>query len=300
MAVLRISEYAALEGALVEPSIKTQIVEVSAESQIGGTFSARAAFVRLDADTPCAIAFGMEPEATLDCMRLRPGHPEIFALASASYRIAVISAANSSADGSSDAVAWMRVISDPKAAKTRLAELTAKHEIAEVRRAEGDKALAEAKRLATQNAQRTAALDERESRMGNIESAEAKLGERAKELEVLAAELNAKASGLAGRETQHAAGLVATAIAEAKRKADFEEHATKVSGDLEAAGHRQASAAEEMAAREAAVKIREENAARSSAEIAQKQAEMDRRETALSAGEQAHITRVERLKTIMS
>lgn len=61
-----------------EPSITTQVVSFSGGATQSAPFNGRTKFIRVQADSICSIAFGVDPTATTDDLRLTAGQTEYF------------------------------------------------------------------------------------------------------------------------------------------------------------------------------------------------------------------------------
>ena len=107
MAVLYIAEYSELsfcdngvlsgvvngtgfmQAAPISPPLAEQTLVIGVSSVASNAFSAKTSFVIVSSDVPCSIAWGINPVATANNMRLAVNKPERFGVAGG--KIAVIS-----------------------------------------------------------------------------------------------------------------------------------------------------------------------------------------------------------------
>jgi hypothetical protein len=183
MGTLSISEFAAhVHGSSLPraPALRTQVVEIGAESAASLPFVSGAQIVTVTSDVPVHIAFGQSPVASFDDTYLPANTPRDFAV-SHSDQVAVIE--RPIPLERAGAFALLAVIADPAAAKERLAEI-AGHEAVLAKKIE------QHKRLAAKIDKDARAFDEAaKSRIAELSEAERIHAGRAAELR--AAELRA-------------------------------------------------------------------------------------------------------------
>lgn len=254
---LHISEYNALTALNLpaEPAASTQVVEIGDQSAASKPFIAGVKVVRLHADAPCAFKFGKDPVASEDDTRMAAGATEYFAV-EWGYKVAVIGLTSV---GSSDSLSGLlQMISDPKAAKARLEEVTAKTDAYL-------KAAAQAKALAASLERTKAALAasqrDLEQRTQALEAARVEAAKQAEAALQRAAALDVRTQAHDDAMKGFNAERAKSQMALNGERAAFEKAALKQTKDLEAREHAVAALEKNVAAREAALKEGEDNLA---------------------------------------